>query len=101
MNEILEKMPIALKRIKEKKPLTHCITNYVTVNDCANAILAIGATPIMAEDLRELESIVNISSGLVINIGTINVQSMPRIYQLGKKEYQEMLTDLWELIILQ
>ena len=72
MNEILEKMPIALKRIKEKKPLTHCITNYVTVNDCVNAILAIGATPIMAEDLRELESIVNISSGLVINIGTIN-----------------------------
>ena len=39
--------------------MTHCITNFVTVNDCANAVLAIGASPIMAEDTNEVEEIFN------------------------------------------
>ena len=41
--------------IRDKKPLVHCITNYVTVNDCANALLAIGASPVMADDIREID----------------------------------------------
>lgn len=69
--KILEKIPDLIKNVKEKCPLTHCITNFVTVNDCANAILAIGASPIMAEELDEVEEIVNISDALVINIGTL------------------------------
>ena len=68
----LDKIPILLKEVKEKNPLTHCITNFVTVNDCANAVLAIGASPIMAEDVDEVEEIVNISNALVVNIGTLN-----------------------------
>ena len=71
-NIYLEKIPSLLKELKEKSPLTHCITNFVTVNDCANAVLAIGASPIMAEDADEVEEIVNISNALVINIGTLN-----------------------------
>ena len=67
----LEKIPDLIKNVKEKCPLTHCITNFVTVNDCANAILAIGASPIMAEELDEVEEIINISDALVINIGTL------------------------------
>ena len=69
--KILEKIPDLIKNVKEKCPLTHCITNFVTVNDCANAVLAIGASPIMAEELDEVEEIVNISDALVINIGTL------------------------------
>ena len=69
--KILEKIPDLIKNVKEKCPLTHCITNFVTVNDCANAILAIGASPIMAEELDEVEEIINISDALVINIGTL------------------------------
>ena len=38
-----------IKKLREKKPLVHCITNTVTINDCANALLAIGARPVMAE----------------------------------------------------
>lgn len=69
--KILKKIPDLIKNVKEKCPLTHCITNFVTVNDCANAVLAIGASPIMAEELDEVEEIVNISDALVINIGTL------------------------------
>ena len=43
-----------LDELKNKNPLTHCITNFVTVNDCANAVLAIGASPIMSEDIEEV-----------------------------------------------
>ena len=69
--EILEKINQTLTQIKEKNPLTHCITNSVTINDCANASLAIGGSPIMAEDIGEVEEITTIASALVINIGTL------------------------------
>ncbi|MBR6024398.1 MAG: hydroxyethylthiazole kinase [Methanobrevibacter sp.] len=68
---ILEKIPDSMRNVKEKCPLTQCITNFVTVTDCANAVLAIGASPIMAEAIDEVEEVVNISSALVINIGTL------------------------------
>ena len=59
-----------LKNIKLTTPLIHNITNYVTVNDCANILLACGASPIMADDLNEVEEITTICGGLNINIGT-------------------------------
>lgn len=74
----------ALNNIKEKKPLIHNITNYVTVNDCANVILAIGASPIMADDIDEVEAIVSISSALVINIGTLNKRTVLSMSTAGK-----------------
>ena len=49
--ELLQKIPKLLDELKNKNPLTHCITNFVTVNDCANAVLAIGASPIMSGKL--------------------------------------------------
>jgi len=61
-----------LENIKNKSPLVHHITNYVTVNDCANATLAIGASPIMTAQIEELEDIISISSSLVVNIGTMD-----------------------------
>ena len=70
-SEIPEKVEETLKNIREKNPLTHCITNRVTINDCANASLAIGGSPLMAEDIDELEEIVTIADALVINIGTL------------------------------
>lgn len=69
--EILAKIEETFKSIQERNPLTHCITNRVTINDCANASLAIGGSPLMAEDVAELEEIVTIADALVINIGTL------------------------------
>lgn len=61
-----------LKNIQQKSPLIHHITNYVTVNDCANITLAIGASPIMTANIDELDDILSIASSLVINIGTMD-----------------------------
>ena len=70
--ELLNKLDDTLKSIKKKNALTHCITNSVTINDCANAVLAIGGSPFMAEDAEELEEVVTIADVLVINIGKLS-----------------------------
>lgn len=70
--ELLNNLDDTLKSIKEKNALTHCITNSVTINDCANAVLAIGGSPFMAEDAEELEEVVTIADVLVINIGKLS-----------------------------
>lgn len=77
-----------LNKIREDNPLIHNITNYVTVNDCANAVLAIGASPIMADDILEVEEIVSISSALVINIGTLNQRVINSMMKACKKANQ-------------
>lgn len=74
-----------MTNVKEKNPLVHCITNYVTVNDCANIVLASGASPIMADDIGEVEDIVSISNALVLNIGTLNERTINSMLKAGKK----------------
>ena len=59
-----------LENIRKTSPLIHNITNYVTANDCANILLACGASPTMADDASEVEEITAISNALNINIGT-------------------------------
>lgn len=75
----------ALNLVRNNNPLVHQITNYVTVNDCANITLAIGASPVMADDIKEVEDMVSISSALVINIGTLNSQTVESMVLAGKK----------------
>lgn len=79
--ELVEKVPELLKEVEKKSPLTHNITNYVTVTDCANAVLAIGASPIMADEVEEVAEIVTISDALVINIGTLNKRQIKAMYK--------------------
>ncbi len=74
-----------LKNINDKSPLVHCITNYVTVNDVANALLACGASPIMADDEKEVEEITSICTALNINIGTLNSRTIDSMLKAGKK----------------
>lgn len=70
--EILKKTDKAMANVHEITPLTHCITNFVTVNDCANAALAVGGSPIMADDSEEVAEIVDIANVLVVNIGKLD-----------------------------
>ena len=74
-----------LQNVREKSPLIHNITNYVTVNDCANILLACGASPIMSDDCGEVEEITSICGGLNINIGTLNKDTIPAMFLAGKK----------------
>lgn len=74
-----------LKNVRNQCPLIHNITNYVTVNDCANILLACGASPIMADDKEEVEEITTICAGLNINIGTLNSRTIASMLLAGKK----------------
>ncbi len=74
-----------LKNVHERSPLVHNITNYVTVNDCANILLACGGSPIMADDIGEVEDITAICNALVINIGTLNERTIASMLKAGKK----------------
>ena len=61
-----------LATMRERKPLVHNITNYVVMNETANAILALGALPVMAHAREEVEEMARIASALVLNIGTLS-----------------------------
>jgi hydroxyethylthiazole kinase len=61
-----------LRTIRERKPLVHQITNYVVMNETANATLALGALPVMAHALQEVEEMASAASALVLNIGTLS-----------------------------
>lgn len=74
-----------LEKVRGQMPLIHNITNYVTVNDCANILLACGGSPIMSDDLDEVEEITSICGGLNINIGTLNRNTIPSMFAAGKK----------------
>lgn len=74
-----------LENVRIKAPLIHCITNYVTVNDVANILLACGSSPIMSDDSKEVEEITSICAGLNINIGTLNQSTIPSMLLAGKR----------------
>ena len=74
-----------LGNVRAKTPLVHNITNYVTVNDCANILLACGGSPIMSDDENDVEDITAICAGLNINIGTLNKNTIPSMFLAGKK----------------
>jgi hydroxyethylthiazole kinase len=61
-----------LARVREEKPLVHQITNYVVMNETANATLALGALPVMAHAIEEVEEMVGLAGALVLNIGTLS-----------------------------
>jgi hydroxyethylthiazole kinase len=78
----------SVEEIRHKSPVVHNITNYVVMNNTANALLAIGASPVMAHAEEEVEEMVNIASALVINIGTLSKQwvySMFKAIRQAKK----------------
>ena len=73
------------ENVRQKSPLIHNITNYVTVNDCANMLLACGGSPIMADELEDAVEITAICGGLNINIGTLNRRTIPTMFAAGKR----------------
>ena len=71
--------------VREQAPLVHNITNYVTVNDVANVILACGASPIMSDEPEDVVDITSICGGLNINIGTLNKRSIESMFLAGHR----------------
>lgn len=70
-----------LEELRELNPLVHNITNLVVMNNTANALLALGASPVMAHSPAEVKNVVEISKSLVINIGTLSASWIESMYQ--------------------
>lgn len=73
------------ENVRQNAPLVHNITNYVTVNDVANILLACGGSPIMSDEPEDVEDITSICGGLNINIGTLNKSSIEGMYRAGRR----------------
>lgn len=86
-----------LENIKKASPIIHCITNYVTINDCANILYALGAKPIMADFTSDIKEITSCCDALYINIGTLNklkIKSIKKATKIANKSNIPVLLDL-------
>ena len=74
-----------IENVRKNVPLVHNITNYVTVNDVANVLLACGGSPIMSDEPEDIKDITSICGGLNINIGTLNKRSIEGMFIAGAR----------------
>jgi hydroxyethylthiazole kinase len=84
MENLSERAALNLAAVREKKPLIHNITNYVVMNYTANALLAMGASPVMAHAHNEVEEMVSLAGALVLNIGTLTDEWIASMLKAGR-----------------
>ncbi|MBF0120773.1 MAG: hydroxyethylthiazole kinase [Desulfobacterales bacterium] len=82
--QLNERAALNLSHVREKKPLIHNITNFVVMNYTANALLAMGASPVMAHSEDEVEEMVSFAGALVLNIGTLTIDWVNSMLKAGK-----------------
>ncbi|MEJ2170353.1 MAG: hydroxyethylthiazole kinase [Desulfobacterales bacterium] len=85
MKGLPEKAAENLAALREKNPLIHNITNFVVMNYTANALLAMGASPVMAHAENEVEDMVSLAGALVLNIGTLTEDWIAAMIKAGRK----------------
>ena len=83
--DMAKKAAESLRRVRERKPLVHNITNFVVMNYTANALLACGASPVMAHAVEEVEEMVSLAGALVLNIGTLSPSWIQAMLKAGKR----------------
>lgn len=74
-----------MSKVRGKCPLVHFITNYVTVNDCANMCICCGGSPVMTDAAKDVEPMVGLASALVLNIGTLNDRTIESMLIAGRE----------------
>ena len=84
--------------VKTEKPLIHCITNHISINDCANVVLAVGAKPIMAEHPAEVSEITASSKALAVNLGNITDIRMKSILISGKTALKKSIPSIIDIV---
>ncbi|MGB5823076.1 MAG: hydroxyethylthiazole kinase [Proteocatella sp.] len=84
--------------VRASSPLIHCITNHISINDCANAVLAVGARPIMAEHPLEVNEITSLSKSLAVNLGNINDSRMEAMLISGKAAHENNIPCVIDLV---
>src|SRR6266567_1295678 len=85
MSEKSQALASLVGRIRQQRPLVHHITNMVVMNDTANITLAIGASPVMAHALEEVEEMVQLARVLLLNIGTLTPEQIEAMLRAGKR----------------
>jgi hydroxyethylthiazole kinase len=85
-------------QIKVDKPLIHCLTNHISINDCANVVLAVGAKPIMAEHPAEVSDITASSKALAINLGNINDTRMESMLISGETALKKGIPSIIDIV---
>lgn len=95
---IINKLLQIRQSVKSKKPLIHYITNPISINDCANMILAVGAKPIMAEHPLEVSEITAVSKSLGVNLGNITDNKMKSMLISGKTAYENKISQVIDLV---
>jgi hydroxyethylthiazole kinase len=83
--DMAQKAAESLRLVRDKRPLIHNITNYVVMNYTANALLACGASPVMAHAVEEVEEMVSIAGALVLNIGTLSLPWIEAMLRAGRR----------------
>ncbi len=95
-NETLKSIIDLVNNMKQKKPIVECLTNRVTINDCANMLLAMGASPIMAEIECEMAEIMAVSGALVMNLGLLDepyLSAMRAAAKAAKEQGKPIILD--------
>lgn len=85
-------------QVKAEQPLIHCITNPISINDCANVVLATGAKPIMAEHPDEVEEITELAKALAVNLGNITDARMCSIPKAGKRALEKNIPCIIDMV---
>ena len=91
-------IPDIRKTVKQNQPLIHCITNPISINQCANAILAIGARPMMAEHPKEVSEITRTARSLMLNLGNITDARMESILISAKTAREQNIPFLLDAV---
>jgi len=91
MENLAEQAARNLRAVRERKPLVHNITNFVVMNYTANALLAMGASPVMAHAIGEVEEMVSHAGALVLNIGTLTEEWVAAMIAAGRKANEKKI----------
>lgn len=91
MENLAEQAARNLRAVRERKPLVHNITNFVVMNYTANALLAMGASPVMAHAINEVEEMVSHAGALVLNIGTLTEEWVAAMIAAGRKATEKKI----------
>lgn len=86
------------KELEEQEPLIHCLTNHITISDCANIALALGAKPIMAEHPKEAARITGQAAAVLYNLGNITDRRMEAILISGEEALQKKIPAVLDLV---
>ena len=92
------KMVELIRSVKQSNPLIHCITNHITIRDCANIILAAGGKPIMAEHIKEVEEITRTAAALAVNLGNISDERMSAMMLSGAIARHEKIPQIIDVV---